>query len=379
MSEDEINKVSKRNRRHPKSLDLHQSVKLEIKNIIYNMYKAKEHVTISAVLQKIKDKELCDISLTSLWRVLKHLGFRYKKTNNRQVLCELSNVVSKRWHFLRKFMNNKTSDSPRQVVFLDETWIFAKGNMSKSSWQDGTTKCYSSNRSSNGKRYIILHAGNDEGFIPDASLIFSSTKNTGDYHGNMDANIFEEWFEENLLKKLERPSIIVLDNASYHSRVEERFPSSSWTKEEIQLWLTEKKIYHSDIFLKVDLLQRCGEHKVQKKFVTDQMALKYGHEVLRLPPYHCHYNAIELVWGIAKNFYDKHASKTTDDASVLSLWKESLEQIKAVQWQNCIRHTEDIIVKSFQTERVIDEVRPLIIRIDNSDSDDSDSEISDSE
>uniref|UniRef100_A0A6P7G4Q8 Uncharacterized protein LOC114337704 n=1 Tax=Diabrotica virgifera virgifera TaxID=50390 RepID=A0A6P7G4Q8_DIAVI len=172
------------------------------------MYKAKEHaVTISAVLQKItkkKDKELCDISL-SLWRVLKHLGFRYKKTNNRQVLCELSNVVSKRWHFLRKYVNNKTSDSPRQVVFLDETWIFAKGNMSKSSWQDGTTKCYSSNRSGNGKRYIILHAGNDEGFIPDASLIFSSTKNTGDYHGNMDANIFEEWFEENLLKKLKRP------------------------------------------------------------------------------------------------------------------------------------------------------------------------------
>uniref|UniRef100_A0A6P7GVH4 Uncharacterized protein LOC114341267 n=1 Tax=Diabrotica virgifera virgifera TaxID=50390 RepID=A0A6P7GVH4_DIAVI len=190
----------------------------------------------------------------------------------------------------------------------------------------------------------------------------------------MDANIFEEWFEENLLKKLDRSSIIVFDNASYHSRVEERFPSSSWTKEEIQLWLTEKKIYHSDIFLKVDLLQSCGEHKIQKKFVTDQMALKYGHEVLRLPPYHCHYNAIELVWGLAKNFYNKHASKTTDDASVLSLWKESLEQIKAVQWHNCIRHTEDIIVQSFQTELVIDEVRPLIIRIDNSNSDDCDSE-----
>jgi len=40
---------------------LPEGTKLTIKNIIYDMYKAKEYVTRDAILQKIKDKELCDI------------------------------------------------------------------------------------------------------------------------------------------------------------------------------------------------------------------------------------------------------------------------------------------------------------------------------
>ena len=96
-----------------------------------------------------------------------------------------------------------------------------------------------------------------------------------------------------------------------------------------------------------------------------EMALKYGHEVLRLPPYHCQYNPIELIWGIAKNYYDKHTSKTTDEASVLNLWKESLHQIKEETWRKSINHTEKIIAENYQTEQVIDEVRPLIVRPDH--------------
>ena len=35
--------------------------------------------------------------------------------------------------------------------------------------------------------------------------------------------------------------------------------------------------------------------------VTDNIAKKYGHEVIRLPPYHCDLNAIELIWADEKN------------------------------------------------------------------------------
>ena len=116
----------------------------------------------------------------------------------------------------------------------------------------------------------------------------------------MDADIFEHWFEEKLLKRLENPSIIVLDNASYHSRVEEKFPTSSWKKEEIKTWLEQKNIAHDDIFLKADLLQRCKTYRYNKKYVIDEMALKYGHEVLRLPPYHCQYNPIIMISTLPK-------------------------------------------------------------------------------
>ena len=65
---------------------------------------------------------------TLLSKILRSLGFKYKRTDNRKVFCELSSVVGKRWKFLRNYIKNMKSENSRQVVFLDETWIFAKGN-----------------------------------------------------------------------------------------------------------------------------------------------------------------------------------------------------------------------------------------------------------
>lgn len=44
-----------------------------------------------------------------------------------------------------------------------------------------------------------------------------------DYHDNMTAQIFENWFENKLLPQLPSNTVIVLDNASYHSAQIEKF------------------------------------------------------------------------------------------------------------------------------------------------------------
>lgn len=62
----------------------------------------------------------------------------------------------------------------------------------------------------------------------------------------------------------------------------------------------------------------------------DEMAVEHGHRVLRLPPYHCHFNPIELVWSECKRYYDAHIGRihpVTSEA-VLALWNESLEKVK---------------------------------------------------
>jgi hypothetical protein len=66
-------------------------------------------------------------------------------------------------------------------------------------------------------RYIVVNAGNSHGFIEGAGLIFKSKKNSLDYHSEMNAETFEEWLQDKLLPAFTEPSIIVLDNASYHS------------------------------------------------------------------------------------------------------------------------------------------------------------------
>lgn len=82
-----------------------------------------------------------------------------------------------------------------------------------------------SSYTSHGKRYLVLHAGNKEGFIDGLGLILLCKNSKTDYHGNMNHVIFKEWFKK-LLESLTEPSLIILDNAPYHSRVKEQLPST---------------------------------------------------------------------------------------------------------------------------------------------------------
>ncbi|KAF2882352.1 hypothetical protein ILUMI_23819, partial [Ignelater luminosus] len=45
---------------------------------------------------------------------------------------------------------------------------------------------------------------------------------------------FVKWFKEQLLKSLKQPSIVVMDNASYHSTVINKAPTAAWSKAAIQ-------------------------------------------------------------------------------------------------------------------------------------------------
>lgn len=103
-------------------------------------------------------------------------------------------------------------------------------------------------------RYIILHAGNENGFVDGAKAIFSSRTQLSDYHGEMNHENFLLWFENQLLKNLTRPSIIVLDNAPYHSKVLNKIPNSGWTKAAIQEWLTSQNLQFTDVMFKTELL-----------------------------------------------------------------------------------------------------------------------------
>ena len=73
------------------------------------------------------------------------------------------------------------------------------------------------------------------------------------YSGTMKASVFEDWFEEELLKKLPKDHVIIMDNAAFH-----------------------------------------------KKEVLYQIAKKYSQELIFLPPYSPEYNPIEHTWSALK-------------------------------------------------------------------------------
>lgn len=69
-------------------------------------------------------------------------------------------------------------------IFLDETWIFVRGSQ-RNLWQDESTSSANNNPAGEGKRYILLSAGGNNGFLSNSSLSFASKSNSGDYHGEM--------------------------------------------------------------------------------------------------------------------------------------------------------------------------------------------------
>ena len=64
----------------------------------------------------------------------------------------------------------------------------------------------------------------------------------------------------------------------------------------MQDWFTARGIEYPEHALKHELYTVIKGTNVSPKYAVDEMAKAAGHEVVRLPPYHCELNPIELAW-----------------------------------------------------------------------------------
>lgn len=99
-----------------------------------------------------------------------------------------------------------------------------------------------------GGHLIVVHAGCARyGFIQNSKLVFcSNTSNSTDYHNQMNSEVLKTWFTQ-MLNSLEEPSVIVMDNASYHSTLIDNFLKSNTLKTDVQAWLTKKIVDFSQL------------------------------------------------------------------------------------------------------------------------------------
>ncbi|KAL4104360.1 hypothetical protein QTP88_019661 [Uroleucon formosanum] len=236
----------------------------------------------------------------------------------------------------------------------------AKGETSTKSWVDTTI---SSPRdaflrrlttgqkepSGKGKRLIVLHIGSSDGFVPGGLLCFESKKNTSDYHDEMNGDTFYDWFIK-ILPSLKENAVIVMDNASYHSVKKNRFPTMAWNKQEIKDWLENEGHITQPELLKSQLLELANQFKP-----LDEIAKENNKIVLRLPPYHCELNPIELAWSWIKH-YVRMYNTTFKLQDVHNLLKDAVEHVTSEMWTNFIGHVIKEEDKFLRVDHLSDEV-----------------------
>ena len=227
-----------------------------IRRLVHDFYREKKYPTLDSLLLAVKEKGLFGGERATLWRILRKMGFKHKKVNDKRYIYEQPSIIYRRHAYLRCMRVNRREGRP--VVYLDETWANARDGKEKMWVEDdprasGGTKGGIRKPSGKWSRLIVLHAGGESGWVDGAALVIQNKKATGDYHDEMTLQHFEEWFHDALMPNIQPNSLIVMDNAPYHSRRLEPMPTMSSRKQVMQDWLTSHTICFPECALKREL------------------------------------------------------------------------------------------------------------------------------
>lgn len=146
--------------------------------------------------------------------------------------------------------------------------------------------------------------------------------------------------------------------------IQEEIPNNNWTKKRLTEWLISKQIDFPQNAMKDEIWKIASQNLPQRRYHLDEYVLHHGHMIVRLPPYHCHFNAIEMVWSECKRWYDENIVKTNSaPEDVLRVWSEAINNVSPEHWKNYVNHTETVICAAWETEKYFDitDIQPIII------------------
>ncbi len=277
--------------------------------------KKGEHITLSDINNYLKEEFPGELfNKATLARTLNRWGFEFGQGVRSQHLKEKDHVVAARQRYLRQMRDNRASkkdvDTIRPEVYLDESYV-NKNHSNDFIWYYGEDGPWVQKPTGKGERLIIINAITKSGWVSGAKLVFKSTRKTGDYHGQMNWELFKKWFTEKLLPNIPEQSLIIMDNASYHNILADHSPpTAKSSKKKIKDWLEQNKVYCRDDCLKAELVELLVKIAPEPIYAIDEIAMSYGHKVLRTPPYHPELQPIETCWGVVKNHIARNCDFT---------------------------------------------------------------------
>jgi len=355
-----------------------------IRRKVHEFWFRKQLPTLDKILTAVnEDPDLNTYKRSTLHLLIRDLNFVYVKRGRNSALIERDDIVLWRTKYIEDI--RKYRAQRRTIYYLDETWVNA-GDCNDRIWQDNTVTSHrdaflsglstgAPNPTAKGKRLIVVHIGSNEGFVDGGLLVFESKKGSSDYHEEMNGDVFFDWLK-GVIPLLKDNSVIVMDNAPYHSVKVEKCPTLGWKKAEIESWLEEKGEPFQRPINKVGLMEIVKRIKPQfNKYVVDEYVKTKNMTVLRTPPYHCELNPIELAWSSVKR-YVKSNNTTFKLPDVQKHLIDGVNQCTPEMWENFVKHVIQIEDRFWNVDMTVDDVMDddnlhvMTITGDTSDSDD---------
>ena len=251
-----------------------------------------------------------EIQPRTLQRHLIRMGFYWSRTKKKtRSLRESDRVRQQRHDYLYEIRKNRSLpfEEQYQLVYLDESFLHHHHG-AQFSWFSGND--FVERATGKGRRWCFIHAVMESGLLENTFLIFEGKKSRGDYHQQFDHQIFQKWFQEQLLPNLPPKCLIVMDRCPFHRVGKDSITPKQMRKAELQEWLTQKGFAWEEKWLRPRLVEEV-ERRRDKKTMVEIFVENEGHKILFLPVHHPELNPIELVWNRAKNHCAHLFSNTT--------------------------------------------------------------------
>ena len=352
-----------------------------IRRFIHKKITDKEHITLSTSFTQLKSDCIIpeQTSMTAFWQLLHSMGFKYKLSKRKMyVRKESRDVVSRRISALRALRRHRNEGTV--VVYLDETWFTTRMGHNKE-WVDTTEDVTSSTYSrqvppGEGERYVVIAGGTRGGFVEGSYLCYPAKSSLGDYHGEMNSTLFQQWLTTRLLPALPEPSVLVLDNAPYHRQLTEdsQCPTTATNKAELMKWLEKRNIDIPNGATRCQLLNLCRQHRPQPQYAIENIVQEWGHQVVWLPPGHPELNAIEQVWGCMKHHVRSSLRRFTR-TDLNTRIEEARQLATARVWSAAVTRSEQFENDYWKSDNIHEPVDPIIINITSDDSDVEDDDV----
>ncbi|XP_035228041.1 uncharacterized protein LOC118200213 [Stegodyphus dumicola] len=177
-------------------------------------------------------------------------------------------------------------------------------------------------------------------------------------------------------------NVVCMDNAPYHTKIEDPTPTKYATKQTMVNWLMKKKICCNPKMRKVGLfnLMECNHPKIII-YKIDNIINENGHRVVRLPPYHCDLNTVEYVWlSVKRLIRERNVIGDLSLENLKNLTQKALDEVTSQEWQAHCNHVEKLENSYWDKDELLEEiVDELIIQTGSSVSDSEETESCDSD